>query len=80
MKKRAFATFDIVHDENVRKEKERVDGFLVSLLAQGLSDQKTFKDVTYKELDGNFFDYVGRHANPVELKNISRIVRIIRGE
>ena len=80
MKKRVFATFDIIHDENVRKEKERVDGFMVSLLAQGLSDQKTFKDVTYKELDGNFFDYVGRHANPVELKNINRIVRIIRGE
>lgn len=80
MKKHTWATFDLIHDEKTNREKARCNEFLVALLAQGLEDVKSFADVTYRELDDNFFDYVGRHANPVELKNISRIVRIIRGE
>lgn len=80
MRRHTWSTFDLIHDEKTNREKERVNEFMVALLAQGLDDPKAFANVTYRELDNNFFDHVGRHANPVELKNISRIVRIIRGE
>ena len=80
MRGHTWSTFDLIHDEKNNREKVRVNEFLVALLAQGLEDPKAFATVTYGELDSNFFGCVGRHANPIELKNISRIVRIIRGE